>query len=107
MLVPTKLNGVNYPSWTKSMIHALTAKNKIGFVNGSIQPPSEIGQPTNYALWNQCNNMTLSWLTHSVEPDLAKGGHSCQDGSSSVGIYVSKTNSHKRMHLQSMEFRNP
>lgn len=55
------------------MIHALTAKNKIGFVNGSIQPPSEIGQPTNYALWNQCNNMTLSWLTHSVEPDLAKG----------------------------------
>ncbi|KAL6329870.1 hypothetical protein AAG906_039781 [Vitis piasezkii] len=95
MLVPTKLNGVNYPSWTKSMIHALTAKNKIGFVNGSIQPPSEIGQPTNYALWNQCNNMILSW------------GYSCQDGSSSVGIYISKTNSHKRMHLQSIEFRNP
>lgn len=26
-----------------------------------------------FALWNQCNNMILSWLTHFVEPDLAKG----------------------------------
>ncbi|KAK2997402.1 hypothetical protein RJ639_026187 [Escallonia herrerae] len=55
------------------MIHALTAKNKIGFINGSIEQPSEKDQPTEYALWNQCNNMILSWLTHSVEPDLAKG----------------------------------
>ncbi|KAI5338447.1 hypothetical protein L3X38_017718 [Prunus dulcis] len=73
MLVPTKLNGANYPSWNKSMIHALTAKNKIGFVNGSIKPPSETENPTEYALWNQCNSMVLSWLAHSVEPDLAKG----------------------------------
>ncbi|KAI5344941.1 hypothetical protein L3X38_012818 [Prunus dulcis] len=58
MLVPTKLT--NYPSWSKSMIHALTAKNKIGFVNGSIKPPSETEQPTKYALWNQCNSMILS-----------------------------------------------
>ncbi|XP_034223843.1 uncharacterized protein LOC117634050 [Prunus dulcis] len=72
MLVPTKLNGTNYPSWSKSMIHALTAKNKIGLVNGSIKPPSETEQPTKYALWNQCNSMILSWLAHSVEPDLAK-----------------------------------
>lgn len=55
------------------MIHALTAKNKIGFINGSIQSPSETEKPAEYALWNQCNSMILSWLTHSVEPDLAKG----------------------------------
>ncbi|KAK2995291.1 hypothetical protein RJ640_013500 [Escallonia rubra] len=55
------------------MINALTAKNKIGFINGSIEQPSEKDQPTEYALWNQCNSMILSWLTHSVEPDLAKG----------------------------------
>ncbi|KAL5763422.1 hypothetical protein ACOSP7_019686 [Xanthoceras sorbifolium] len=73
MLVPTKLNGANYPSWSKSMILALTAKNKIGFIDGSIEPPSETEHPTEYALWNQCNSMIISWLTHSVEPDLAKG----------------------------------
>ncbi|KAK3028814.1 hypothetical protein RJ639_038641 [Escallonia herrerae] len=55
------------------MIHALTTKNKIGFINGSIEQPSEKDQPTEYDLWNQCNSMILSWLTHSVEPDLAKG----------------------------------
>ncbi|PNX84751.1 hypothetical protein L195_g040814, partial [Trifolium pratense] len=73
LLVPTKLNGTNYPSWSISMIHALTAKNKIGFINGSIKAPSEIDQSAEYALWNRCNSMILSWLTHSVEPDLAKG----------------------------------
>ncbi|KAK2979691.1 hypothetical protein RJ640_027271 [Escallonia rubra] len=39
--ISIKLNGANYPSWSKSMIHALTAKNKIGFINGSIEQPSE------------------------------------------------------------------
>ncbi|KAK3030682.1 hypothetical protein RJ639_035886 [Escallonia herrerae] len=73
LLVPIKLNRTNYPYWSKSMIHALTAKNKIGFINGSIEQPSEKDQPTEYTLWNQRNNMILSWLTHSVEPDLAKG----------------------------------
>jgi hypothetical protein len=73
LLVPTKLNGTNYPSWSISMIHALTAKNKIGFINGSIKVPSEVDQSAEYALWNRCNSMILSWLTHSVEPDLAKG----------------------------------
>ncbi|XP_073121310.1 uncharacterized protein [Henckelia pumila] len=73
ILVPTKLNGSNYPSWSKSMIHALTAKNKIGFIDGSIESPSETENPKEFALWNQCNSMILSWFTHSVEPDLAKG----------------------------------
>ncbi|KAL6328965.1 hypothetical protein AAG906_007255 [Vitis piasezkii] len=73
MLVPTRLNGPNYQSWSKSMIHALTGKNKIRFINGSIKPPLEIGSPTSLCyIWNQCHNMILSWLTHSVEPDLAK-----------------------------------
>ncbi|KAK3031955.1 hypothetical protein RJ639_037116 [Escallonia herrerae] len=72
-LVPIKLNGANYPSWSKSMIHALTAKTKLA---SSMDPLSNLqkkDQPTEYALWNQCNSMILSWLTHSVEPDLAKG----------------------------------
>jgi hypothetical protein len=72
MLVPINLNGINYPSWSKSMIHALTAKNEVSFINGSIQPPLETEQPTEYALWNRCNNMILSWLAHSMEHDLAK-----------------------------------
>lgn len=55
------------------MIHALIAKNKIGFIDGSIQSPPKKDKPSEFALWNQCKIMILSWLTHSVEPDLAKG----------------------------------
>ena len=50
MLVLIKLNDTNYPSWSKSMIYALTTKNRVGFINGSIQPPSETEQPIEYAL---------------------------------------------------------
>ena len=56
------------------MILALTAKNKIGFIKGIIKPSSEMKQPTKFALWKQCNSVILSSFTHSVEPDLAKGG---------------------------------
>ena len=105
MPVSTKLNGTNYPSWSKSMIHALTAKNKIGFINGAIEAPSETEQPTEYALWNQCNNMILSWFTHSVEPDLAKGViHAKQPIKCGK---ISKINSHRRMHQQSIRSKNP
>ena len=55
------------------MIHAFTSKNKIGFIDRSIKPPSSTTQLVEYALWNQCNNMILSWFTYSVELDLAKG----------------------------------
>nr|KJB24544.1 hypothetical protein B456_004G150100 [Gossypium raimondii] len=54
------------------MIHALTAKNKIGFIDGSIEAPSQDKNPTEFTLWNQCNSMILSWLTHSVELNLAE-----------------------------------
>ncbi|XP_071723845.1 uncharacterized protein [Rutidosis leptorrhynchoides] len=73
MLVPTKLNGANYQSWSKAMIHALIAKNKVGFIDGSLAAPSKETHPVDFALWNQSNSMILSWLSHSVEPDLAEG----------------------------------
>jgi len=73
LLVPEKLNGSNYATWSKSMTHALIANNKIGFIDGTISAPSETKQPTKYAIWNQCNSMLFSWLTHSLEADLAKG----------------------------------
>ena len=38
MLVTQPLNGDNYQTWSRSMLMALTAKNKEGFVNGSIEP---------------------------------------------------------------------
>lgn len=53
------------------MFRALITNNKISFINGSIKSPLETKNPIEYAL-NQCNNMILSWISLSIEPDQAK-----------------------------------
>lgn len=54
------------------MLHALAAKNKIDFIYETIDPPSKKKQPTNFAIWNQSNNMILSLLTHFMELNRAR-----------------------------------
>jgi len=51
---------------------ALTAKNKIGFINGFLPKPSDIPEsdPLGFA-WYRCNNMVLSWLINSVSKEIA------------------------------------
>ncbi|KAL5540363.1 hypothetical protein UlMin_043038 [Ulmus minor] len=38
-LVSNPLNGANYHTWRRAMLMALTAKNKVGFVDGTISRP--------------------------------------------------------------------
>jgi hypothetical protein len=54
------------------MIIALIANNKIGFVNGSIETPSQATKPADFTLWERCDKMVLSSLLNAVEPDLAE-----------------------------------
>ncbi|XP_068499516.1 uncharacterized protein [Phaseolus vulgaris] len=43
---------------------ALSAKNKVEFVNGAAPQPSETD--SSFSSWTRCNNMVASWLVHSV-----------------------------------------
>jgi hypothetical protein len=54
------------------MAMALTVKNKIGFINGSLTKPSAVSEsdPLGFA-WCRCNNMVLSWLINSVSKEIA------------------------------------
>ena len=57
-LVSPVLDSSNYNSRSRSMLTALSAKNKVEFVDGSIQ-----GYPSNhtlYTIWKRCNNMVVS-----------------------------------------------
>lgn len=38
ILVNSLLTGDNYPKWQKAMTRALNAKNKLGFVDGTLTP---------------------------------------------------------------------
>jgi hypothetical protein len=54
------------------MLMALTAKNKIGFVNGSLPKPLDLSDsdPLSFP-WCRCNNMVLSWLINFVSKEIA------------------------------------
>ncbi|XP_075481129.1 uncharacterized protein LOC142521842 [Primulina tabacum] len=54
-LVSHALTGTNYDTWNRALSMALTAKNKLGFVDGSFSRP-----PTDdlmYGSWLRCNSM--------------------------------------------------
>ena len=51
------------------MILALTAKKKIGFVNGNITK-LDLDSPL-YEDWESCNTMVLSWMINSMHVDVS------------------------------------
>ncbi|KAH9672059.1 retrotran gag 3 domain-containing protein [Citrus sinensis] len=69
ILVSNVLTGDNYSTWKRSMKMALNAKNKLGFIDGSIQKPSSTSQ--DLKTWERCNDMVLSWMLNGIEKNLA------------------------------------
>ncbi|KAG5051279.1 hypothetical protein JHK85_003781 [Glycine max] len=63
-LVSPVLDSTNYHSWSRSMLTALSAKNKVEFVDGSAPEPLKTDRM--YGAWRRCNNMVVSWIVHSV-----------------------------------------
>uniref|UniRef100_A0A2N9GH85 Reverse transcriptase Ty1/copia-type domain-containing protein n=1 Tax=Fagus sylvatica TaxID=28930 RepID=A0A2N9GH85_FAGSY len=47
------------------MTTALSAKNKLGFVNGTISQPNDESDPL-FLDWQRCNDLVLSWITNCL-----------------------------------------
>ncbi|KAK8616133.1 hypothetical protein V6N13_017696 [Hibiscus sabdariffa] len=69
LLVTQPLATDNYNSWKRSMLMALSAKNKIGFVDGSIVAPASTS--ANFQAWTRANNLVNSWILNSVSKDIS------------------------------------
>lgn len=69
VVVTPELMGSNYLSWSRAFTLAISVKNKLGFLDGSVPMP----EPTEslYPPWLRCNNLLLSWLLKSISKDLA------------------------------------
>lgn len=52
------------------MFIALSAKNKIGLINGTFLEP-QIYAPL-YIVWSRCNDMVISWLLNSLSKEIAE-----------------------------------
>lgn len=62
------LTNTNYNSWSKSFFKALIAKNKAGFINGSIEHQDL--DDLLYHAWNRCDSMISSWMINSVRREM-------------------------------------
>jgi len=69
VLVSQMLNGDNFSTWPRSMEMALIAKNKVGFIDGTIPKPSPTD--SSFHAWMCCKTMVLSWILNSVSTEIA------------------------------------
>ncbi|CAN6683323.1 unnamed protein product [Malus baccata var. baccata] len=51
------------------MCMGLSAKNKIGFIDGTIKAPPLLD--TKYTTWKRCNDMVTLWIVNSIYSDIA------------------------------------
>ena len=71
MLMFEVLTSENYHAWARSMKKVLIAKNKFGFVDGTITLSSPlIKTPAAVDAWIRCDNMVGSWLNKAVSPQI-------------------------------------
>ena len=68
-LASKPLNGENFGHWKRSAEVALSARNKLAIVQGKYPKPAS-NSPI-LAQWERCNNTIISWILHSVEPDIS------------------------------------
>lgn len=61
----------NYEIWSRAMIIALRAKNKLAFVDGSCYR-SDLS-PNLLMQWERCNAIVLSWLMNGVSKEILSG----------------------------------
>ncbi|KAI3759425.1 hypothetical protein L6452_07232 [Arctium lappa] len=65
MHVNDVLTDGNYGDWAQEMKNFLFAKNKMGFVDGTIKTPRE--NSPEYMTWMRCDAMIKGWLTTAME----------------------------------------
>ncbi|XP_048494780.1 uncharacterized protein LOC125494928 [Beta vulgaris subsp. vulgaris] len=69
-LVSINLNGSNYISWKRNVRRALIAKNKIGFIEGTLVKPDESHK--DYNRWMRCDYLVICWLMNSMNEEIGE-----------------------------------
>ncbi|XP_074340197.1 uncharacterized protein LOC141677941 [Apium graveolens] len=67
-LVTQLLTEQNYHQRSRSISIALSAKMKLGMIDGSLVKPSN--DTFEYPLWVRCNDMVVSWLLNSISTEI-------------------------------------
>ncbi|XP_021992146.1 uncharacterized protein LOC110888962 [Helianthus annuus] len=68
MQVNDCLTDSNFNDWVQEMTNFLFAKNKIGFVDGTLKKPEKTNKE--YMPWMRCDAMIKGWLTTTMEKEI-------------------------------------
>ena len=69
VLVSHQLTGSNFHTWRRAMVMALTAKNKLVFINGTLPRPASTDLI--FTIWSRCDSMVSSWILNAVSKEIA------------------------------------
>ncbi|XP_018624406.2 uncharacterized protein [Nicotiana tomentosiformis] len=69
-LVSLLFDGTGYGSWRRTILMALSVRNKLDFINGSSVKPLNISPLARQ--WQRCNDLVVSWLTNSLSKDITR-----------------------------------
>ncbi|KAK9675775.1 hypothetical protein RND81_11G030400 [Saponaria officinalis] len=80
-LVATKLitnvfDGNGFNGWKRGMLIGLSAKNKLGFIDGSIPKPAASSSTSK--AWQRCNDLVFSWILNSLKEEIANSILYCE-----------------------------
>ncbi|CAM8998803.1 unnamed protein product [Rhodiola kirilowii] len=67
LITTVQLKGENYEEWSKHVRNALRTKRKLGFVDGTIQKPTEAAEVEQ---WEVVNSMLVAWIMNTIEPSV-------------------------------------
>ncbi|XP_070020299.1 uncharacterized protein LOC142180903 [Nicotiana tabacum] len=67
-LVPVPFDGHGFMLWRSNMLTSLSAKNKLGILDGRINQPNT--DSPYYPYWERWNDMVKAWITNYVSRDI-------------------------------------
>jgi len=69
ILVANAFDGENFDSWKRTFLRALSSKNKVGFVDGTVVQPA--ADSPLFPYWQRCNDLVASWILNSLHKDIS------------------------------------
>lgn len=69
-LVSVTFDGNGFNNWKRSRMLILSAKNKIGFVDGTVSIPEE--NTSEYKYRSRCNDLVISWIIFNLDENIAR-----------------------------------
>lgn len=70
LIVLESLTGLNFISWSHAVKRALSVKNKLPLIDGSLNPPLESVDRVIHAAWIRANGLVLTWILNLIHADI-------------------------------------